>query len=129
MVDSSYGAVAGGALSRDGSECGMFDKIVESKIREAMANGEFDDLAGKGKPLDLSDYFATPEHLRVGYSLLKQHGFIPEEVVVLKEIDALRGEIGACADGERRARLATELNAKLLKLEVLKEHSRRARPR
>jgi len=27
---------------------------------------------GKGKPLDLGAYFATPEHLRMAYSILKR---------------------------------------------------------
>jgi len=30
-----------------------FEKIAEEKIQEAIATGEFDDLPGKGKPLDL----------------------------------------------------------------------------
>ena len=30
-----------------------FEKIAEEKIQEAVAAGEFDDLPGKGKPLDL----------------------------------------------------------------------------
>jgi hypothetical protein len=41
------------------------------KIKEAIARGEFDNLPGKDKPLDLDAYFATPEHLRMGYSILK----------------------------------------------------------
>ena len=67
-----------------------FDKLVEEKIRAAMAAGEFDNLAGKGKPLDLTAYFATPEEVRVGYSLLKSAGFIPEEAHLLKEIESLK---------------------------------------
>ena len=43
-----------------------FQKNVDEKIREAIARGEFDDLPGKGKPLDLDAYFATPEHLKNG---------------------------------------------------------------
>lgn len=105
----------------------MFEKIAEKKIREAMARGEFDDLPGKGKPIDMSAYFAVPEHLRAAYSLLKQNGFVPEEVAVLKEIDAIRDELGACRDDERRVRLSALLDKKLLHLEELKEHARRAR--
>ena len=33
-----------------------FDKSIEAIIREAMERGEFDDLPGKGKPIDLSAY-------------------------------------------------------------------------
>ncbi|MCC6987221.1 MAG: DUF1992 domain-containing protein, partial [Anaerolineales bacterium] len=36
---------------------------VEKAIREAQARGEFDNLKGRGKPLDLTAYFETPEEL------------------------------------------------------------------
>ena len=32
-----------------------FEKIAEEIIKEAMARGEFSDLSGKGKPLNLID--------------------------------------------------------------------------
>ena len=41
-----------------------FEKIAEEKIEEAIAAGEFDNLPGQGKPLDLDAYFATPEQMR-----------------------------------------------------------------
>jgi len=36
----------------------MFQTNVDEQIREAIARGEFDNLPGKGKPLDLDAYFA-----------------------------------------------------------------------
>ena len=48
----------------------MFDilsKIAEQKIREAQERGEFDDLPGKGKPLDLEDLSGVPEEMRMAY--------------------------------------------------------------
>jgi len=57
---------------------------------EAIARGEFDNLPGKGKPLDLDGYFATPEHLRMGYSMLKSADIIPEEMELLREIEGLK---------------------------------------
>jgi hypothetical protein len=42
------------------------EKIVEEKLLEAINNGEFDNLEGAGKPLDLDEYFAAPEDIRVG---------------------------------------------------------------
>ena len=47
---------------------------VEAAIREAMERGDFDNLPGKGKPLDLSDWENTPVHLRMSYSVLKNAG-------------------------------------------------------
>ena len=66
-----------------------FENIAEEKIREAIAAGEFDHLPGRGRPLDLDAYFATPEPLRMAYSILKSAEVIPEEMEVLKEIERL----------------------------------------
>jgi hypothetical protein len=47
-----------------------FDRIVEAIIKDAMERGEFDNLPGKGKPIDLTEYFDTPEEVRLANSLL-----------------------------------------------------------
>src|SRR5215510_8852812 len=65
------------------------EKLIEEIIREAMEKGEFDDLPGKGKPLDLDAYFATPEDVRLGYSVLKSAGCLPVEVELQNEIESL----------------------------------------
>ncbi|MCH7675562.1 DUF1992 domain-containing protein [candidate division KSB1 bacterium] len=39
--------------------------MVEAKIKEAIAKGEFDNLHRKGKPLDLSNYFRKPARFRL----------------------------------------------------------------
>jgi hypothetical protein len=54
----------------------VFDKLVEQKIREAQEAGEFDDLEGEGRPVNLDAYFSTPEELRAGYALLKSAGVL-----------------------------------------------------
>src|SRR6266446_1664378 len=55
-----------------------FFDYVEEQIREAQARGEFDNLPGFGKPLDLdSNQFAGDKAL--AYSMLTQNGFAPPE--------------------------------------------------
>jgi hypothetical protein len=54
-----------------------FDRIVEALITEAMERGEFDNLPGKGKPIDLTEYFETPEEVRIANSILKNAGMTP----------------------------------------------------
>ena len=67
---------------------GRWESLVEKKIREAMAEGEFDDLPGKGKPVDLSENpFEDPE-LRLAHRLLRNAGFAPAFIEERKEIDA-----------------------------------------
>ncbi|MCI0418157.1 MAG: DUF1992 domain-containing protein [Acidobacteria bacterium] len=104
-----------------------FEKIVEDQIRKAIAEGEFENLQGKGKPLDLESYFQTPEHLRMAYSILKNGAFVPEEVQLMSEIDAAQEERRLCADEQRAGQLEREIRVKRLSLSVLLEryHQRR----
>jgi hypothetical protein len=44
-------------------------KLIDEQIKKAIEAGEFDNLEGAGKPLNLDDYFAAPEDLRMGYSV------------------------------------------------------------
>jgi len=64
-------------------------RIAEERIREAMENGEFDQLELKGKPLELKEDPFVPEELRVVYRMLKNAGFLPKEVELRKEIAEL----------------------------------------
>jgi hypothetical protein len=65
-------------------------KGTEGAIQSAMERGEFNNLKGKGKPLDLNEYFDTPEDIRLGYTLLKNAGYVPEEVQLLNQIEELK---------------------------------------
>jgi hypothetical protein len=102
-----------------------FERITEEKIKEAMEQGEFDNLPGQGKPLDLSDYFAAPSDLRLAFSALKSAGLAPEEVELAKEIEQLRAELEACADPRRQTQLKREIDGKVLKLNLLLDARRR----
>jgi Domain of unknown function (DUF1992) len=77
-----------------------FDRIVEAIIQDAMERGEFEDLPGKGKPIDLTGYFDTPEEVRLAHSILKNAGMAPREVDLLKEIGELRQILSALLDEE-----------------------------
>lgn len=102
-----------------------FEKIVEDQIRRAIAEGKFDDLPGKGKPLDLESYFQTPEHLRLAYSVLGNGGFAPEEVQLMQDIDTAKRELQACWDEKLKAGLEKAVREKALRLSVLLEKWRR----
>ncbi|HEU0004873.1 MAG TPA: DUF1992 domain-containing protein [Terriglobia bacterium] len=102
-----------------------FEKIVEEQIRRAIADGEFENLRGKGKALELESYFQTPEPLRMAYSMLKSAEFVPEEVRMMQEIDAAKAELGRCADGKRVSELERDIQQKQLSLSVLLERQLR----
>jgi hypothetical protein len=69
----------------------LIDRLAEETIRAAARRGEFDDLAGAGKPLQLDDDSAVPEELRVAYRLLKNAGCLPPEPQMRNEIRQIEG--------------------------------------
>lgn len=84
-------------------------KNVEQEIREAMARGEFDNLPGKGKPIDLEGYFKTPENVRMAYHILKDAGYVPPELEMKKEIEGLKEKRDVTTDPGERAELDREI--------------------
>src|SRR5688572_33108412 len=87
----------------------MLDFIAEQRIAEAIANGDFDDLPGAGKPLELDDDALIPEELRLAYRILKNAGYVPAEAAAphgIAQLEALvRRELcGAKASASARAR-------------------------
>jgi len=101
-----------------------FESIVEARIRDAIARGDFDDLAGKGRPLVLEDLSAVPEDLRAGYLLLKNAGVLPEEMQLRKEMATLESLLDACADPQEQARLRRDLRWKTIRFRMLMERRR-----
>ena len=53
--------------------------VAEQRIREAMDKGEFDNLPGRGRPLDLDGEANIPEELRMAWKLLKNAGYGAQE--------------------------------------------------
>lgn len=102
------------------------EKLIDEQLREAIANGEFDNLKGAGKPLDLDDYFAAPVDVRAGWTLLKNNDFVPEEVGLLNEIADLRGRLKCCSDTER-PELNKMLNERSVALSMILERNRTKR--
>ncbi len=87
----------------------MLDAIAEQRIREAMERGEFDNLPGAGKPLQLDDDTCVPEHLRVAYRILKNAGFIPPEIETRRQIHGIM-ELLRTVEGEERSRALRRLH-------------------
>jgi hypothetical protein len=91
----------------------MLDFLAEKKLLEAVSRGEFDDLPGAGRPLDLDDDALVPEDLRLAYRMLKNAGFVPPEVEALNEIAALeRLAIGDAKAVKKVALLKARIEAR-----------------
>jgi DnaJ homologue, subfamily C, member 28, conserved domain len=102
-----------------------FHRNADEKINEAIAKGEFDNLPGKGRPLDLDAYFATPEHLRVGYFILKNADIIPEEIELLKQIEGLKKSLASCTSQIEKAAIQRQLSEKITNFNMRMERYRK----
>jgi hypothetical protein len=70
----------------------QWEAIAERKIREAMAEGAFDNLKGKGKPLDLDENPFEDPSVRMGHRLLRNNGFAPTWVEEAKDLALAAGD-------------------------------------
>ena len=102
-----------------------FDKIVESIIQEAIARGEFENLPGQGKPLDLAEYFNTPEDVRVAQAMLKNAGMVSAEIELLQEIAALKESLESASDESGKDKIRTLLTDKQLQFNLQLERRKR----
>ncbi|HEK9101580.1 DUF1992 domain-containing protein [Bacillus pfraonensis] len=99
----------------------VFLSIAEERIRQAINNGDLDDLPGKGKPLQLEDISMVPPDLRMSYKILKNAGMIPAEMELQKDILKIEDLIACCYDEVERVKLKEELTAKTLRFQQLME--------
>jgi hypothetical protein len=105
-----------------------FSHIAEKRIREAMEQGHFDNLPGAGQPLNLEEYFSTPEDLRMVYSVLRNANCAPAEVELLNEVSRLERALAQTADVRESESLQRELTNRRTQLAIVFEHrSRRER--
>lgn len=90
-----------------------------------MERGEFENLKGNGKPLDLTAYFETPEELRLAYSALKNAGYVSTEVELLQEIAALKEKLAGMTDEDEQNRIRKLIRDGRLKFDLTMERQRR----
>jgi hypothetical protein len=65
-----------------------WESLIDRKIREAMEDGEFDDLSGKGEPIDLTENPFEDPDWRMAHRMLRQAGFAPAWIEERKDIEA-----------------------------------------
>lgn len=103
------------------------EKAVEAIIKEAQERGEFDNLKGKGQPIDLDAYFETPEDLRLAYSALKNAGMISPEVELLQEIAALKERLASTYEEKQRNKIKKLIYDKQLQFNISMERQKKMR--
>lgn len=93
-----------------------FSTIVsEQRIKKAYEDGEFENLPGYGKPLNLDDDRGVPEELKMAHRIMKNAGFTTDEMNIKKEMMRIEDLIRVCDNEEEEQELKQNLNEKLLK--------------
>ncbi|MFP7478219.1 DUF1992 domain-containing protein [Terribacillus saccharophilus] len=106
----------------------LISLLAEERIKKAEANGEFRNLPGAGKPLELEDLSGVPEDMRMSYKILKNAGYIPPEMELQKEIVALRDLMRVCTDDSERAVFRKRISEKEIQYEALLQKLKRNSP-
>ena len=102
-----------------------FNRVAENRIREAVAEGKFDNLSRAGERIDLEEYFSTPEDLRLAYSILKNANCAPAEVELLNEIARVKEALARAEDDASKLSLEQTLADRQTELAILLERRTR----
>ena len=100
-----------------------FNKIVEERIRKAQKKGEFKNLEGYGKPLDLLEDQMVAEELRLAYKILKNADCLPPEIELKKEIQQTEELLSGMGETAEKFRTMKKLNFLIMKLNTLRNTS------
>jgi hypothetical protein len=104
----------------------LLDKLAEARIQEALENGDFDDLPGAGRPLQLDDDSAVPEELRAAYRIFKNAGFLPLALQIRREIHETEKLLIGIEDTAQRSRAFQRLQ--MLRARLESSHQGRSMP-
>lgn len=104
-------------------EWSIIGAIAERRIQEAQERGEFDDLPGAGRPLQLDDMSNVPPELRMAYTILRNANCLPPELAERKEIQKLADLLEGCTDERERVR-----QMERLRFLILRTRMRHGRP-
>jgi hypothetical protein len=99
----------------------LIDQIAETRIQEAMAQGDFDDLPGAGKPLSLDDDVHVPEELRVAYRILRNAGCIPPTLELRREISQVEHLLAHLETPTERTQASRRLHYLMARLNLSRD--------
>ncbi|MCG3418627.1 DUF1992 domain-containing protein [Oceanobacillus jordanicus] len=77
-------------------------------IKKAEREGHFEDLPGKGKPLQLGQDYLNPEEKQL-YKTMKDNNVLPRWVELANKIDQLKEELSQI-EGKERAKKIKQIN-------------------
>lgn len=95
-----------------------FQRIAENRILEAIDNGLFENLQGKGQPLKFEDESHIPPELRMAYRILKNADCLPPELELRKEIVQLQDLVSSLPDEAEKLKQMRRLNFLKMKMDM-----------
>ena len=98
-----------------------FEKIIEERILHAQREGHFDDLEGRGRPLDIEEDSHIPEDLRICHKILKNADCLPPELEAQKEIRQVEDLLTRIPDTALKYRMIKKLNFLIMKVNSMKK--------
>jgi hypothetical protein len=103
----------------------LLEDHIGKSLQESQSNGELQAAPSYGKPLHFGDgYDETPDALKMPFKMLKDAGYAPPEVELMREIAALQTTLDAAPDDEsmkvQRQRLAEMRQQLALRMEKLR---------
>jgi hypothetical protein len=98
----------------------FFTKLAENRILQAIEAGEFNDLQGKGQPLNLEDDSHIPPELRMAYKILKNADCLPPELVLRQEVVNLQDLVASMPDESEKLKQMRRLNFLIMKLNMMR---------
>lgn len=87
-------------------------------IKKAERDGHFDDLPGKGKPLDLGREYLNPHEAQF-YKTLKDNHVLPQWVELAKEIEQFKEELTSLIDEKARQKCINKINKRIKKYNAI----------
>jgi hypothetical protein len=96
-------------------------RLAERRIEDAMKEGKFDNLPGKGQDIVL-DPIPAEENARMMWwviHILKNNNFTPDEIRWRKMVDELKARLHKASSEAAVAKLVAEINELVRKLNTL----------
>ena len=89
------------------------DEQIAASLRESEKSGEMAKARDYGKPLDFGDgYDDTPPELRMAFKILKDSGYAPPEVELMRSLGELRRSLATMdPQTDEAAALRQKINA------------------
>ena len=82
----------------------LLEDDIGRSLAQSQASGELKSAKSYGKALDLGDgYDETPADLRMPYKMLKDGGYFPPEVLLMREINDLQTALNNAGQDEGKS--------------------------